>query len=495
MVAMFVGLTSCNMDTPPVGVINPEDALLNYTDAVALRTGLYISFRGNVAGDVVYSPELQSDFFHATTSFGNRGGDFYEWTFTSANGSALGWWAGYYGSIANINFFLAAAEAVDTEKNEWTADEKANLEIFKGEAYFMRAMYHYILADKFCQNYVGNEATYGIPYVTEYAPTSDQTKYPQRGTLEDTYTNIMNDLEAAAQRISTPGQLASIWITSDVVKALTARVALSMGDYTKAINNASAIIDSARYPLVTSASDMNDLWVNDSGKECLFMTDADFSTGSLPPTNNYDYLGYNAAENVYAPGYVPEQWVIDLYDAEDIRFGQFFKNLTITLTGNITYDLYVFYKFPGNPELRQGDNDQNYINKAKPFRAAEMYLVLAEAYARNSDATNANAILNDLRAKRIPGYAPQNYSGQGLLDEILKERVRELIGEGYRISDLKRFGKGVERGDAQESAAIYQPHNYEVFERGADDFRMVYPIPQEELDSNPNMKGQQNQGY
>ena len=54
MVAMFVGLTSCNMDTPPVGVINPEDALLNYTDAVALRTGLYISFRGNVAGDVVY---------------------------------------------------------------------------------------------------------------------------------------------------------------------------------------------------------------------------------------------------------------------------------------------------------------------------------------------------------------------------------------------------------------------------------------------------------
>lgn len=493
LVAMSFGLASCNMDLPPQGVISPDEALQSYSDALALRTGLYINLRGNVAGDVVYSPELQSDFFHATTSFGNRGGDFYEWTFTSANGTALNWWAGYYSSIADVNFFLAAANKVDT--GNWKDSEKADLEIFKGEAYFLRAYYHSILADRFCANYVGNEDSYGIPYITEYAPTSDQTKYPDRGILSDTYQRIMEDLTSAAQMISTPGQVASIWITSDMVKALTARVALNMGDYATAITNASAIIDSSRYPLVTSAADMEGLWVNDSGKECIFMTDADFSTSSLPPTNNYDYMGYNAAQNLYAPGYVPEQWVIDLYDQGDIRFGQFFSEETITLTGNATHQLYIFTKFPGNPELRQSDNDQNYINKAKPFRAAEMYLVLAEAYARSNDATNANEILNELRGKRMPNYAPQNYSGQSLLDEILKERARELIGEGFRISDLKRFGKGIQRGDAQVAAALYLPDTYEVFERGSDDFRMVYPIPQEELDSNPNMNGQQNEGY
>lgn len=493
MVAMFVGLTSCNMELPPQGVISPEDALINFTDAEALRTGLYINLRGNVTGDVVYSPELQSDFFHATTSFGNRGGDFYEWTFTSANGTALNWWAGYYSSIADVNFFIEAATDVNTEK--WSDAEKNSLQVYLGEAYFLRAFYHFILADRFCLNYIGNEESYGIPYITSYAPTSDQTKYPSRGTLQATYENICKDLESAANLVTTSSQLASIWITSDVVKALTARVALNMGDYSTAITNAEAIINSSRYPLVSTSDEMKALWIDDSGKECIMMMDADFSTGSLPGTNNYDYISYNANSNTYSPGYLPEQWVIDMYDQSDIRFNQFFKEEVVTLTGNAEFNVYIFYKFPGNPELRQSESDQNYINKAKPFRVAEMYLVLAEAYARNNQSAEACDVLNSLREKRISGYAPQNYSGQTLLDEILKERARELIGEGFRISDLKRFSKGVTRGSAQVSQSLYRPEAYESFERGYNDFRMVYPIPQEELDSNPNIKNEQNPGY
>ena len=32
----------------------------------------------------------------------------------------------------------------------------------------------------------------------------------------------------------------------------------------------------------------------------------------------------------------------------------------------------------------------------------------------------------------------------------MNERERELVGEGYRLMDLKRWGKGVKRGKPQK---------------------------------------------
>lgn len=50
----------------------------------------------------------------------------------------------------------------------------------------------------------------------------------------------------------------------------------------------------------------------------------------------------------YGPDYIPEQWVIDLYSSNDLRFTTWFyaKNLTY---GNLTGKAYLFNKFIGNP--------------------------------------------------------------------------------------------------------------------------------------------------
>jgi hypothetical protein len=73
-----------------------------------------------------------------------------------------------------------------------------------------------------------------------------------------------------------------------------------------------------------------------------------------------------------------------------------------------------------------------------------------------------------------------------------------MIGEGTRLSDLRRWGKGFTR-DIDYS--ILNPAvNSVVVPLGAltytnDDRRLVWPIPSIEIENNPQLVGQQNPGY
>ena len=500
LAAMVLSVTSCDMDLRPAGTLEPENAFQTATDAEYFHIGFYQALHGRVAGAQVYLTELQSDLFHATVGYGNRGGNMYNWIFTVSDGDVQGRFSSPYSGIANANYFITNANLVDT--TGWEAAEKENLIIYKGEAFFLRAYYHMMLAEKFCKDYVGNEESYGIPYVTVYNATSDQSQYPDRGTLRETYEKINQDLDSAAAYLTTPGQVGSIYLTADVVTALRARVALYTGDYQAAVNYASSLINSGRYPLIAAGDTeaFNNMWVNDSGQECIMQLWADINNYV---TVDYGYIGYNESEGTYGPDFIPEQWVLDLdgtSDAargNDMRFAQFFRYTTITMPGPEEFDLYIFFKFPGNPELKAAtSNALTARQKAKPFRIAEQYLILAEAYARLGNASAACDALNTLRDHRIVNNTPVTASGDALMTAILEERTRELIGEGFRLLDLRRFDEPVMRGAAQDEDAIMFPFNNQgTFHRDPSDFRFVFPIPQEEIDANPNLAGQQNEGY
>ena len=459
-----------------------------------------IAFRGRVSGNMAYTADLASDLYHATTNWGNRGGTYYNWIYTSVDGDAESVWSGRYSGISNLNFFIDKANSAD--KSNWTEENIAKLSVYKGEAFFLRAFYHFQLAEKFCQDYEGNESTYGIPYVKHYNPTSDQTQYPDRGTLAETFAEINNDLDSAEAYLTTPGAEAHNYLTADAVKALRARVALNMRDYPTAIENASALVNSGVYPLV-SLSDtaaFRAIWSVDSGDEAIIQLDASYPN-DLPSGYAYQFISYDANNDLYGPDYIPEQWVIDLYEEYpgDIRLNANFKEVTVTLPpGNAEFNVWIFYKFVGNPELKdQASRGNSGVNKVKPFRIPEQYLILAEAYARNGQAAEACNVLNTLRKARIPGYTDATYSGERLLEEIFNERVRELMGEGFYWTDVKRYHRNIARGAAQDGArdAIYLPSNNESFHRSWGDYRYVWPIPQEELDASPNIANQQNPGY
>jgi hypothetical protein len=111
------------------------------------------------------------------------------------------------------------------------------------------------------------------------------------------------------------------------------------------------------------------------------------------------------------------------------------------------------------------------------FRYADALLMKAEAILRGGTATGgetALSIVNGVRARS--GAAALTAV---TLSDILAERGRELYLEAVRRPDLIRFGK----------------YNDPVNERAAksDASRVVYPIPNQAVSSNPNLK--QNFGY
>ena len=129
-----------------------------------------------------------------------------------------------------------------------------------------------------------------------------------------------------------------------------------------------------------------------------------------------------------------------------------------------------------------------------------MYLIATEANAKIGTAAavkKGNDALNALKEARIEGWTDATYDQEALLNEIMNERARELVGEGYRLMDLKRWGKGVKRGKPQSKGLVLFPGQASTdgLDKLMDDQRMLWPIPKTEMDANPQLAGQQNPGY
>jgi hypothetical protein len=100
-------------------------------------------------------------------------------------------------------------------------------------------------------------------------------------------------------------------------------------------------------------------------------------------------------------------------------------------------------------------------------------LMKAEAAWRQGKNAVALQFVNQLRDRaNAPALTSIN------ADVLLAERGRELFAEGHRRSDLIRFGKF---NEPWWEKAASQP------------FRNLFPIPENQLQANPNLK--QNPGY
>jgi hypothetical protein len=120
------------------------------------------------------------------------------------------------------------------------------------------------------------------------------------------------------------------------------------------------------------------------------------------------------------------------------------------------------------------------------FRLADVYLMYAEAALRGGGDVGAGlGYFNALR-ERAYGDAAHN-AGSIDLDDVLNERMRELYWEGYRRTDLIRYGLFT------GGSYVWQWKNNDPNGSSIPDFFNLYPLPFADIIANQNLE--QNTGY
>lgn len=124
------------------------------------------------------------------------------------------------------------------------------------------------------------------------------------------------------------------------------------------------------------------------------------------------------------------------------------------------------------------------------MRAAEAYLIAAEADARLNGGTVTATGLGYINALRSRAGARPVAQADCTTSYILDERARELYYEGFRRTDLIRYG--LFGGDGS-SRYLWEWKGGVKNGQGFPAYRNVYAIPAEDINANPKLT--QNQGY
>ena len=483
-ILILQGFYACYLDYFPADSIEKGQAFQTISDARSLRNYFSPALRSTTNGAYFYATDIQADLLNATLSYGNVEGFLYSWELYPSDYTVEALWFGPYNCLKNVNNFLDNVASIVPKDST----EQVELAGYISEAHLTRAILYRSLILRYAKDYEPATAADdpGVPLVLHY----DITELPARATVAEVYEQIFDDIAAAkTTALQTKREPNAKYLTDDCITALEAQVYLETHQYVRAAQAASRLIDSNKYPLITNQTALTEMWTNDRGSEIIFQPvslEPDEATNSIPI-----YIASNGIVN--RPYYVPQQWVVNLFAATDIRRNVYIRQYEIDIVGK-KYTAWLVNKYPGNPTLYTGSTS-NYAHCPKVFRIAEMYLIKAEALAWNGAATEGDALatLNLLRTAR--GLTSISVYGDALKQAIQEERTREMLCEGTRLYDLKRWKLGVERKTPQNMAfVVTSPAEKTInLRKPAGDDLFVWGIPRNDILANPNIE--QNPGW
>ena len=349
-------------------------------------------------------------------------------------------WKFYYKVIYNMNQGLGFTPASST--NQEILHVRARLLAMRAFAY------SYLV-----QIYANGET--GIPLLT--TEDIDLSRVP----TSEIKAQIEADYLEAYQLLAGYNRPNKTIINQNVAAGLLARFYLTEGNYAGAAQYA-ALARQGYAPMTTVMDGFNKI----GNSEWMWGADINSTTTTYYASffSNMGNLnqGYAGLLQVYKN---VDKRIFDVISPTDSRKQWFVDN------GN-PYGLpkYANIKFVDDTQF-EGD----YVF----MRAAEMYLIEAEAKAKLGDNAGAAQVLHQLISTRDAAYAVSTATGQTLVDEILKHRKIELWGEGFAFYDMKRLNKSLERDYQGSNHIVNGLFNYEA---GSPKF--IFQIPMSELNAN-----------
>ena len=399
--------------------------------------------------------------------------------YTSVVGRQYQCWNFFYTLISNVNYILAH------ENDEALQDDPDLANYLFGQAYAMRAYCYLWLV----QNYQQNDPSLpGVPIYTE--PTTPESEGKGRGTVQDVYTRINEDINTAISYLenSSVQQQHPSHIDKYVAYGIKARAMMVQHNYKEAVTAAKealkkpgvAIVPFDQTITVNNVSNGNVMW----GLE--IQTDQNMSIYNI--YSHLDADGGSYAEDVR---HRISSWLYDQIPATDSRRAWWTDPAEVDEESELAS-----YRYPHTQHKLVYQNVTTGTGDFILMRMEEMALIVAEAACHDKDYTTAREYVKMVTSQRdsdyeanLAKYPDSNTITEetstrinSLMDYILFQRRVELWGEVSRLHDLQRLRLPMHR--------VFENSNHVTdgyaggFNLEVNDSKLIYAIPLEEFNGN-----------
>lgn len=462
------------LDVTPIDDLSGNTYWKTQKDVEAFTNGLYVMFKQKVGaegyfavGDLRCSPITSSggnnyishlqnnDLRNLSTSYG-------------ALYRNVSNWSQFYNIIAGANILYKKIDEVPDPS--LTADLRLR---YKAEAVFVRNLCYFFMV-----------RLYGdVPYTTEVYNSKPLPRTPMITVIK----NCLEDLAKVKQDLP--------WVYEDAskigIRAMRGSVIALMahlnmwaagfdedgnktGYYTAVQDLGKEIETTTDYQLLPYNPESNRLLFKGRTKESLFEIYQNFNAGEKLSffsnigylLSHYPLLGPSTMLNSRA--FYAKKWMAKIYSdaVADGRKELWFVNRE---ADNGSFQFMKFSNAYAQGVQILNDDD------IMIFRLPDMYLLAAEANANLGQEIEARRYLAMVRNRA--GAEPIVSSGRELLNDILDERTRELMGEGHYYYDLVRTKRILDEN------MTFRPISVSDFNAGA----WTWPIDPSALIENPNM--------